>query len=199
MADVFGVRSIVRVDPVTGAVGVTPLMRDEDLQAATRAEGSSRRPVGLVCGSGSGAPLMRRLVRMGRPVEAGALNLGDVDQAVAAALGASRIDLPAFGEVDAAAEERVRVAYATCAAIVVCPTPFGRSNVPNLRAAVDAGVPLLFAGEMTAERDFSAGVATGLFAGAVSRGARVLSADDIDGVLAALEGYLPDDGPDVEE
>ena len=173
IASVFGVRSVVRTDPVTGALAVTPLVRDEDI-----ATGLTRQPIGLVCGSGTGAALMRRLMRAGHPIEGGALNLGDVDQAVAAALGAHRTDLPAFGDVDPHTEDRVRAAYAQCAAVVVCSTPFGRPNVPNLRAALGAGVPTLLVGSMDESRDFTGGTALALWTEAVSSGAIRVDTED---------------------
>ncbi len=55
ISDVFGVRAVVRTDPVTGSVAVTPVLRGEDLGS-----GAARGTVGLVCGSGTGSTLMRR-------------------------------------------------------------------------------------------------------------------------------------------
>jgi len=183
IAGVFGVRSVVRTDPVTGTLAVTPLVRDEDL-----AVGLTRAPIGLVCGSGAGAALMRRLMRAGHPVEAGALNLGDVDQAVAAALGAQREDLPAFGDVGAHTETRVLAAYARCAAVVVCSTPFGRPNLPNLRAALGSGVPVVLVGRMDESRDFTGGAALALWTAAVSSGA--VRVDTEDAAYDALRDIL---------
>jgi iron complex transport system ATP-binding protein len=134
VAEVFGVRAVVHTDPVTGSLAVTPVLRGADLAST-----SGRPTVGLVCGSGAGAALMGQLARAGFPIVAGALNRGDVDHAVAETIGARYVDLPPFAEVDAAAEEAVRDAYAQAACVAVCRTPFGRPNVPNLRAALAAG------------------------------------------------------------
>lgn len=163
---VFGVRAVVGTDPVTGSVAVTPVLRGEDL-----AEGPVRARVGLVCGSGSGAVVMRRLALGGFGVFAGALNRGDVDYAVAEALHADMVGLPPFSPIGPAEEEAACARYRECDATVVCATPFGGSNVPNLRAAVHAGRPLVFVGGIGEDRDFTGGEAARLWAHAMAEGA----------------------------
>ncbi|MDO9556324.1 MAG: ABC transporter ATP-binding protein [Coriobacteriia bacterium] len=169
---VFGVKAVVRTDPVTGTLAITPVVRRADIERPTRGR------VGVVCGSGAGAALMRKLALASVSVACGALNRGDVDQAVAEALDADHVDLPAFGEMTAAAEEVVRQEYAACACVIVAPTPFGRANVGNLRAAVRCGAPLVLVGEMTAERDFSGGEATSLWGEVVKAGALGVRTDE---------------------
>jgi iron complex transport system ATP-binding protein len=174
VSTVFGVRAVVGTDPVTGTVSVTPVIRGEDLAAAP-----TRGRIGLVCGSGTGATLMRRLALAGFGVFAGALNRGDVDDAVAEALGAGRVRLSAFRTIDAAAEADVLDAFRSCAAIVVCPTPFGGANLPNLRVALGAGRPLVLVGEMDEARDFTDGEARRLWDAALEAGAvRVATEED---------------------
>lgn len=180
VSDVFGVRAVVHTDPVTGTISVTPVVRGEDLGRAI-----SGAPVGLVCGSGSGASLMRRLVLAGHPVVAGALNRGDVDFSVAEVLGAHFVPLPAFGEVDEPAAAAVAVAFRSACCIVVCDTPFGRANLPNLRAAVESGTPLVLLGDMDGDRDFAAGDARALWERAIEAGA-VRAGSEAE-VLAAIE------------
>lgn len=166
VSEVFGVRAVVRTDPVTGAVAVTPVLRGEDL---ARQSGGER--VGLVCGSGTGASLMRQLALAGLSVHAGALNRGDVDESVAEAIGAAFVALPPFGEIDAAAGNDVAQAFSEAVAVVVCPTPFGRANLRNLQAALDSGRPLVLVGEMGPDRDFASGGATRLWERACAEGA----------------------------
>lgn len=166
ISQVFGVRAVVRTDPVTGTVAITPVLRGEDI---ARAVNGMR--VGLVCGSGTGASLMRQLVLAGHSVACGALNRGDVDQAVAEALGARLVELPPFGEVDETAAAEVAESFSEACCIVVCPTPFGRANLPNLHAAVASGRPLILVGDMGPDRDFAGGEARRLWNEAVSHGA----------------------------
>jgi len=176
ISDVFGVRAVVRTDPVTGSVAVTPVLRGEDIGS-----GLARGKVGLVCGSGTGSTLMRELMRAGYEVTAGALNRGDVDQAVAEALGAHHMVLPPFGEIDADSAATVRRSFSSARCVIVCPTPFGRSNLPNLVAAIESGRPLVLVGDMGTDRDFASGEASRLWAEAVGKGA----------VLAAGESDVP--------
>lgn len=182
IAEVFGVRAVVRTDPVTGTVGVTPVLRGAELIG--KRTGAT---VGLVCGSGTGAPLMRRLAKAGHGVFAGALNRGDVDHAVAEVIGAGRIDLPPFGEIGEADERLVREAYARSACVIVCETPFGRPNLPNLRAAIECGRPLVLVGAMDDGRDFTGGDARRLWDDALAAGApRVLTGTEAVEVAARL-------------
>jgi iron complex transport system ATP-binding protein len=183
VARVFGVRAVVRTDPVTSTVAVTPVLRGEDL-----ARVRTRASVGLVCGAGSGASLMRRLALAGFGLYAGALERGDVDHAVAEALGAVMVDLPAFSGMSEPDERAVLDGYRGCDAVIVCPTPFGGANVANLRAAARAGRPLVLIGEMDAERDFTGGAARRLWDAALEAGAhRVASEQD---ALDALERLI---------
>ncbi|MBN2841284.1 MAG: ABC transporter ATP-binding protein [Coriobacteriia bacterium] len=187
ISDVFGVRAVVRTDPVTGSIAVTPIVRDADLMPA-----STGPLIGLVCGSGSGAGIMRRLALSGHPLFAGALNRGDIDHAVAGAVGAGVVELPAFGEVDEMAAGGVRSGYERCACVIVCDTPFGTANLRNLEAAVMSGRPLVLIGAMDDDRDFARGAARGLWARAVDAGAvRVDSEAEVPGVLQRLAGTPP--------
>jgi len=165
LAQVFGVRAVVGTDAVTGAVAVTPVLREE---AVT---GDRCGRVLVVGGSGTAAPLLRRLHLAGYEVAAAALNRGDVDQAVAEALGLERVDLPAFGEIDARAEAEVVRMAAAADAVVVCEVPFGRANLGNLRALGRAAARSVLIGEFGPEREFSGGEATDVVARLVSAGA----------------------------
>lgn len=182
---VFDVRAVVRPDPVTGAVSVTPIVRGADVARP------SRGPVGVVCGSGTGAALLRRLALAGVRATCGALSEGDVDFAVATALGADIVALPPFGEIDSTAEAGVTAAFTAAAACVVCNTPFGRANLGNLRAAVRSGTRLVLVGEMTGARDFTGGPAAALWDAAIAVGALRVSTDG--DALEALLGVLDDE------
>lgn len=177
IAEIFGVRAVVRTDPVTGTVGITPVLRDADLAGERTGE-----TVGVVCGSGTGASFMRQLAKAGHGVFAGALNRGDVDHAVAEAIGAGRVDLPPFGEIGEADERTTREGYERSACVIVCETPFGRPNLPNLRAALGSGRPLVLIGQMAEARDFTGGQARQLWDEALSRGA-----ERVDSESEALE------------
>ena len=183
ISDVFGVRAVVRSDPVTGSITVTPIVRGADLAPATAGP-----RIGLVCGSGAGAGLMRRLALAGHPLFVGALNRGDVDHAVAEAVGAGMVELPAFGEVGDSAAREVRAAFEACACVVVCDTPFGTANLRNLEAAVMSERPLVLIGAMDGERDFARGAAHELWLRALGAGAvHVDSEAEVPDVLQRFE------------
>ncbi len=179
LSRVFDVRAVVRTEPVTGAVAVVPIVRGADVAAL------SRGPVGVVCGSGAGARLQRELARAGCRAVCGALNEGDVDAAVADALGHEFFRLPPFGEAGSDAEAWAEERFAACAAILVAPTPFGRANVANLRAAVRSGAPMLLLDDVTPDRDYTGGEARALAREACERGARVVASES-EAVAAAL-------------
>lgn len=156
LARVFGVRAVVRTEAVTGSVSVTPVLREGAVS------GDRHGRVLVVGGSGTAAGLLRRLHLAGYEVAAAALNRGDVDQAVAETLDLERVDLPAFGEVDAKAEGAVSRLASAADAVVVCEVPFGRANLGNLRALRQAASRTVLVGQVGPERDFSDGEATAL-------------------------------------
>jgi iron complex transport system ATP-binding protein len=185
VGDVFGVRAVVGTDPVSGTVSVTPVLRDGAVEPA---EAQGR--VLLVAGSGSGAALMRRLVLDGWQLEAAALNSGDVDQAVAEALGIEHTVLPPFGAVDDDARRRTASLARAADALLVCAVPFGGGNIANLETVVDAAVergrPLVLLGDIEG-RDFTHGRARELWHRAVEGGAVVVpDPEDLVAVEAAL-------------
>ena len=187
LARVFGVRAVVGTDAVTGAVAVTPVLREE---AVT---GTARGRVLVVGGSGTAAALLRRLHLAGYEVLAAALNHGDVDQAVAEALALEHVELPAFGEVDAAAEAAVATMAARADAVVVSEVPFGRANLGNLRAIRGAATRTVLVGEFGPGRDFSGGQATGLIGELESAGAiRLADAGAAEAEIARISGERPE-------
>jgi iron complex transport system ATP-binding protein len=184
LAEVFHVKAVVGTDPLTGAPSVTPVARDASLPPATRGR------VLVVCGSGTGAWLLRRLRLAGFDVAGGALNRGDTDEAVARALDLPFVGLPPFGTVDAAAEESVAALARKARWVVVCDTPFGGANLGNLRGALGAAADrVVFVGGDAAGRDFTGGCAMALVEDALALGASAV-ADDQE-ALELVERMLP--------
>lgn len=177
LADVFGVRAVVGTDPVTGAPAVTPVLREASI-------GSGGMRVLVVCGSGAGARVLRSLVLAGHETSVAALDRNDTDHAVVQALDLQAIELPPFGQVDADAEEAVCAAAAKADIVVLAPTPFGRSNLGNLRGAV-AGARRLLVMAMDERRDFASGEADAMVAGALADGAQTV--DGVAGVMDTLD------------
>lgn len=154
LSEVFAVRAVVGTDPVTGTVSVTPVVRE---QAAIAPH---RETVFVLCGSGSGATLMRRLVLEGYRVTAGALSRGDVDRSVAEALGVEFVELPPFGQLSAKEIRAVEQLAAAADVRVVCDVPFGSGNLANLEVLERTPGSVLLTGVVDARRDFTGGAAT---------------------------------------
>lgn len=182
LSEVFGVRAVVGRDIVTGSVSVTPVMRNETLAA------SGGFHVLVISGAGTGASLMRQLVQAGYRVSAGALNVGDADEAVASALAIDHVTLPAFGSVDELAERHIRVVAETVDAVVVSRTPFGEGNLGNLRGALSAGKPVVVV-DADDERDFCRGEARRYLTRALAAGSIEVKSDEQ--VLETLGKMLP--------
>ncbi len=180
LARVFAVRAVVGTDPVTGSVTVTPVLREEAVERASRGR------VLVLGGSGAAAPLLRTLYLAGYDVHAGALNRGDIDHAVAEALGLGMIDLPAFAEVDDAAAAHLRAVAGEADAVVVAEIPVGRANLAALRAVAENTVArrLVFVGALGPERDYTGGEASEAARTAVDAGAMI--AHDPDEAFARL-------------
>lgn len=181
LREVFGVRAVVGTDPVTGAVSVTPVLREEAVVSETRGR------VMVVGGSGVAAPLMRRLVLQGWQVSSGALNVGDADQVIARALRVEYAEIPPFAPMDSGAAITAAKLAEAADAIVVCEVPFGAGNVDNLLVAVRAGKPVVLVGEIEG-RDFAGGAAASYWAEALAHGA--IRVDDTEGVERALAQLL---------
>jgi len=174
---VFGVRAVVGTDPVTGAVAVTPVLRDSAVARHDRGR------VLVVGGSGTAAPLLRRLVLGGWDVTGAALNVGDADATIAVALGVEFAQIAPFAPMDAAAAVTVAQLADAADAIVVCDVPFGHGNIDNLLVAVRAGKPIVLVGDIDG-RDFTGGAANSYWVEALADGA--VRVDDLDAAERAL-------------
>lgn len=121
-----------------------------------------RRParklrVHLICGGGTGAALMRRLVDLGYHVSAGVVNALDTDEVTARELGLPlAAEAPFTTITDVAHHENMALAGAADV-VVLTAMPVGAGNLMNVvaaRQASEAGKPV-FAISGIAERDFT--------------------------------------------
>ena len=131
---------------------------------------------------------MRRLTLAGYEVIAAALNVGDVDEGVAAALGLERVTLPPYGAIDDDARSAVARLAAHADAVVVCEVPFGSANLDNLRIAADSGKPLVLVGGIEG-RDYTGGDAARVWEAAASATGTLRVSDDL-GAEEALRHLL---------
>lgn len=140
---------------------------------------TERRPIShsrihVVCGGGTGAALIRRLVADGHTVTAGALNVGDTDWEVARALGVEMAEEAPFSPLSRASLDRAEKLIRAADVVLVAPMPIGPGNLDNLRLATEAadrGQRVLLVGTLDGSRDFTGGKALGLWEAAIRYGA----------------------------
>ena len=94
----------------------------------------------VIGGGGCGIPVYRALQRRGVPFAAGILAENDVDYAVAKALAAETVYVPAFAPIDEGAVTRAKSLMLGCEHVVCCLTDFGELNQINRRLRDEAAV-----------------------------------------------------------
>ncbi|HDZ86657.1 hypothetical protein LCGC14_1087160 [marine sediment metagenome] len=153
---VFNIQAHVTTHPLTGGLLVTtksyPKEKGKDLR------------VHLVCGGGTGAHIMRELLKKGYTVSAGVLSFGDSDQEIATSLGIPCIAEMAFSPISEKSHRENIGLMSGADAIVITDVPFGDGNLKNLEAAEKATknkVPLIMLNSHSiAKRDFTRGRAS---------------------------------------
>jgi iron complex transport system ATP-binding protein len=168
----YGAEVQVRLHPATGRPYFTLLSRLAPAGAPTR-----RTKVHLICGAGTGAPLMRRLRQLGFAVSVGVVNVADSDQMAAEELDLVRVEEAPFSPIGEEAHQRNCELARAAEVVIVTGIPFGRGNLCNLEAAVRArgmGRRVLLIDEPPiAGRDFTQGEATALQRQIVNAGAEL--------------------------
>lgn len=169
---VFGVEAAVSTNPFTGALHVSPLVREKT------ASHSASPVIHLLCGMGTGAPLMQHLLRAGFSVSAGVLNALDTDESVAESLGLQYVSEAPFSPIAEEAHLRNLELVKEADMVVVTEVVFGPGNVKNLEAAREAlkcRIPVVMMEKNPVrERDYTEGEASQLFEELKREGARVV-------------------------
>lgn len=169
---VFGVEAAVSTNPFTGALHVSPLVRE-------KAPSHPASPVvHLLCGMGTGAPLMQHLLRAGFSVTAGVINALDTDESVAESLGLQHVSEAPFSPIAEEAHLKNLELAKEADVVVVTEVVFGPGNVRNLQAAGEAlkcGIPVLLMEKTPVDkRDYTNGEASRLFEELKGKGAEVI-------------------------
>ena len=184
---VYGVRVWVRCHPTTGRPVVLSLPDAPGADARTDAVGPS---VHVICGGGTGAPLLLALRRQGCRVSAGPLNAGDTDAEAAEMLDVPTVREAPFSSLSDAALADARGLALAADVVLVSDAPWGRGNVAALALAVAARkagrqvVCLEPPGTPFGARDFTDGEAGQLWDQLRTAGARF--APDVDTALALV-------------
>jgi len=166
--NVFNVDTIVKKHPVTGSLHVIPISRPIILIPKNII-------VHLICGGGTGSPVMKTLVDEGYPVTAGVLNLLDTDQETAQLLSVPTVNEAPFSPITDEAHKANLQMMSKANVLVVTPTQFGGGNLRNLdaaAAALEKGMPTILLEDGPIEdRDFTNGKATEYLKKLKSKGA----------------------------
>ena len=154
---VFNVDTLVKRHPITGTLHVIPISKPLNMKPRSL-------PVHLICGCGTGSPIMKLLLDEGYNVTAGVLNLLDTDQETAQLLSVATATEAPFSPITQDAHEANLRYLKKAKVVVITPTQFGDGNLRNLEAAetaLDEGIPVVLMedGPME-ERDFTKGKAT---------------------------------------
>ncbi len=186
--DIFGVDVHVGHNFLTNSVYAVPLGSQKP--KASRKE----LTVHLICGGGSGAIPMRRLMNEGWQVTAGVLNLLDTDYEVAESLGISIAPEAPFSPITARAHEQNLQLIKNSNAVLVTDFLVGRGNITNLEAAkvaTESGLPtILINSNSISDRDFTNGEGTAIVRQLIDMGAVVTRS--LDEALSILEGLRRD-------
>jgi iron complex transport system ATP-binding protein len=154
---VFNVDTIVKKHPITGQLHMIPISRPINLVPKSIL-------VHLVCGAGTGSPVMKTLVDEGYRVTAGVLNLLDTDHETAKLLSVPTANEAPFSPITEEAHQTNLKMLSKANVLVVTPTQFGDGNLRNLDAAKSAlqqEIPVFILEDCPVEeRDFTKGKAT---------------------------------------
>jgi iron complex transport system ATP-binding protein len=171
----YGIDVLVKKHPMTGKVFVTPY------HLARHSGKELKAMVHLICGGGSGAPLMKTLKENGFSVSAGVLHTLDTDYEVAKALDIPVAVESPFSQVGKEAYDSNMSLIRKSDAVIVADFPVGNGNLENISAAMHAmesGIPvILICTTPPNERDFTGGKFTGMY-DELSRKAVMVSSHD---------------------
>ncbi len=121
------------------------------------------KKIHVICGGGSGAPLMHSLITRGFEVSTGVVNVLDTDYEAAMQLGIEAAGEAPFSAITDEAFAANLELISRSDAILLASVPFGRANLKNLEAckkAIKMTKPVVILEENKAEsRDFTGGEA----------------------------------------
>jgi iron complex transport system ATP-binding protein len=187
IAKVFGVEAIVKRHPMTDTLYIIPITT-----SPLREKTGGEFKVHVICGGGSGASLMVKLVKRGWDVTAGVLNVLDTDHEAAQMLDIPIASEAPFSPITREAYEENMKLIQNADVVIVTDFPVGYGNLRNLEAALMAlekGIPTLVINSTPIrERDFTNGEAEKYLQKLVCGGAIILKTSDE--VLQAIEGLI---------
>jgi iron complex transport system ATP-binding protein len=152
--EVYSINVLVKKHPITHLPFITPYLSQECGEVAGEV-------VHVVCGGGSGAPLMKSLKDSGFRVTAGVLNVLDTDYEIAKALDISLVGEMPFSQITEEAYEANLGLIRNASAVIMADFPVGPGNLKNVEAvemAVELGIPVILMNSTPLpDRDFTGG------------------------------------------
>jgi iron complex transport system ATP-binding protein len=187
---VFQVNMIVRRHPITNLLYTVPLSTSR-----FKVTPSKDMTVHIICGGGSGAPLMRSLLEQGYGVTTGVLNTLDTDYDAACTLGIPVVDEAPFSPITEEAHKANLAIIDEASVIIIGNVAFGYGNLKNLEAAkvaLERGKTVIIVEETPIhQRDFTNNRAQDLLRELKSKGAvAVESCEEALSKLAVLENEV---------
>lgn len=184
---VFDVDMIVKRHPITESLYVVPL---STLRLKTKK--SNGIVIHLICGGGTGVPLMKSLLENGYSITTGVLNTLDTDYDAATTLGIPAVIGAPFSPITEEAYKANLDMINEAKAVVVCDVAFGHGNLKNLEIAKVAlrnkKSVVLVEETPIQKRDFTNGRAHRLFEELKSKGAIVTgNLGEVINILNTLE------------
>ena len=180
---VYGLDVSVRKDPFTHAVYVMP----RTSRVPPRRHGAR---VHVLCGGGTGGPLMRALIENGFSVSAGVLNVLDSDYENAVDLRVPVVAEAPFSQIGPEAHNENLRMIDDSEVVIVLPFPVGPGNFKNLEAAkyaIERGKRVFVVrGTEGVAADFVDGRAESFINGLASSGAVMVR--NLDQVLIEVSG-----------
>ncbi len=177
---VYDVSVVVRKDPFTGGVYVMPRSTSSVRKHGTR--------VHVLCGGGTGGPVLKALTDRGFSLSAGVLNVLDTDFESAKDLHVLIVEEAPFSPVSEESHARNMELASESVAIVVSPFPVGPGNLRNLEVAIASLISGKSVYLLRAEKgkgiDFVGGKADAIVAELISSGA--IEVEDVDALVKSI-------------
>jgi iron complex transport system ATP-binding protein len=175
VSEVFEVDTIVKKHPITGSLHVIPISRPKYQKPKSL-------PIHMICGAGTGSPIMKILIDEGYIVTAGVLNLLDTDNETAKLLGIETINEAPFSPITDEAHKSNLKMIKNAKVLLITPTEFGEGNLRNLIAAENAlknKIPIIILDDgPISERDFTQGRATAYLEKLKENGAKTIRSNN---------------------
>lgn len=159
---VYGMEVVTTFNELTGRYNIVPVGRTSQMSL----DGQDTR-IHLICGGGTGAFLMEKLVQNGYEVSCGVLNVGDSDWSKAKSLGLEVVEEAPFTSIRQEIYEKNQALMAKAQVVILMPIPFGHGNLGNLlqaeKAAQEGKTVIVVNSDNFAARDFTGGKATKIY------------------------------------